>query len=140
MAHLVFVDGKFTWNSVNLSSHVRGGRLRIAERTVEDANFMGATGKKVLPIIGEYELEIEFSQDYASSQVDATVAPDSIHPLTARAWTFKPTSGATGPTNPEYQGTGYITEYEPIAGAFGEVLGSRIRIEPSVAGVTRATA
>ena len=140
MAHLVFSDGKFTWNSVNLSTHVRGGRLRIAERTVEDANVMGATGKKVLPVIGEYELEIEFSQDFATSQVDATVAPDALHPLTARSWTFKATSAANSPTNPEYQGSGYITEYEPISGAFGEVLGTRIRIEPSVAGVTRATA
>ena len=57
---------------------------------------------------------------------------------TPRAWTFKPTSAVNSATNPEYQGTGYIDEYEPLSGSFGEVLGTRFSIVPSVAGVTRA--
>lgn len=138
MSHAIFTDGFFSWNAVTLSSHVREVHLRSTRSFVDDSNTMGATGRKVLPVLEDYELEIVFSQDFAASQVDATLAPDALA-KTARAWILRPTSAVISATNPEYRGTGFIETYEPINGAFGEVLGTRITILPSVAGITRNT-
>lgn len=139
MAHLAFTNGYFSWNSVVLSSHVREIRLRSRHSTVSDANVMGSTGEKVLIVLEDYDLEVMFSQDFAASQVDVTLAVDKLA-KTARAFEIRADAGAVSATNPKYTGTGYITEYDPVYGAFGEVLGTRIAIRPSVAGLTRATA
>lgn len=138
MAHIPFTDGVFLWNAVALSAHVRAIRLRSTLEFADDSRTMGNLGRKVIPVLEDYELEIELSQDFAAAQVDATLGPDKLA-KTARAWVLRPTSAVISATNPEYRGTGYIENYEPIHGAFGEVLGTRITIVPSVAGITRNT-
>lgn len=137
MAHMTFVNAFFSWNSVDLSTHVREIHLRSTHTFVEDANTMGDTGRRVLPVLEDYELEIVFSADFAAAQIDATLGPDKLA-KTPRAFEIRPDAAVVGATNPKYTGTGYIETYEPISGAFGEVLGSRITIVPSVAGLTRA--
>jgi len=138
MAHMVFTDGTFIWNSVNLSSHVREIHLDSTLSTVDDSNTMGAVAVKVIPLLEDYTLTVVFSQDFASAQVDVTLAVDK-QARTARAWEVRPTSAVVGTTNPKWTGTGYITDYAALDGSFGEVLGTRITIRPSVAGAVRAT-
>ncbi len=138
MAHQVYTDGYFSWNAVVLSPHVREIHLRSKRSFVDDSNVMGATGRKVLPVLEDYELEVIFSQDFAATQVDATLAADALA-KTPRAFEIRPTSGAVSATNPKYTGTAYIENYDPIYGAFGEILGTRATFVPSVAGLTRAT-
>lgn len=138
MAHQTFTDAVFIWNAVNLSTHVRAIHLDSTLSTVDDSNTMGTVAVKVLPLLEDYTLTVEFSQDFAGSQVDVTLAVDK-QARTARAWEIRPLSSVVGATNPKWTGTGYITEYAAIDGAFGEVLGTRITIRPSVAGAVRAT-
>lgn len=138
MAHQTFVNGYFAWNSVALSAHVREVRLRSTVSTVSDANTMGTVAEKVLLVNEDYQLEIVLSQDFASAQVDVTLAVDK-QARTARAWEIRADAGIASTTNPKWTGTGYITEYDAIYGAFGEVLGTRIVIRPSVGGAVRAT-
>lgn len=138
MAHQTFVNGYFAWNSVVLSTHVREIRLRSTVSTVSDSNTMGTVAEKVLLINEDYQLEVVLSQDFAAAQVDVTLAVDK-QSRTARAWEIRADGGSVGVTNPKWTGTGYITEYDAIYGAFGEVLGTRIVIRPSVAGAVRAT-
>lgn len=139
MAHLAFTNGYFAWNATPQSSHVREVHLRSTRSFTEDSNTMGSLARKVLPVLEDYELEIVFSQDFAAAQIDATFGPDALA-KTARAWEVRPDAGAVSATNPKYTGTGYIENYEPINGAFGETLGTRITIVPSIGGITRATA
>lgn len=139
MAHMTFTDGTFIWNSVNLSAHVRAINLDSSLSTVDDSNTMGTVAVKVLPLLENYTLTVDFSQDFAASQVDVSLAVDK-QARTARAWEVRPTSAVVGATNPKWTGTGYITDYAALIGTFGEILGTRITIQPSVAGAVRAIA
>ena len=139
MAHQVFTDGTFIWNSVNLSVHVREIHLTTRQTFTDDSNTMGNLGRKVLPVLEDYDLSVVFSQDFTSAMVDATLAVDK-ESNTPRAWEVRPTSAVASATNPKWTGTGYISEYEALSGNFGEVLGTRVTIVPSVAGATRAIA
>lgn len=137
MAHMVFTDGTFIWNAVNLSAHVREIHLITKLSMVDDSNVMGTVAEKKIPLLESYDLSVVFSQDFAGSQVDVTLAVDK-QARTARAWEVRPLSSAVGATNPKWTGTGYISDYDALSGAFGEVLGTRITIVPSVAGAVRA--
>lgn len=133
---MVFTNGYFIWNSVVLSTHVREIRLTPRITTVPDHDVMGSTGEKFAKVLQGYDLEVVFRQDYGASAVDVTLGVDHLAG-TARAWAVRPDAGAISATNPEYQGTGIITDYAAVTGAFGEVIGSRITIVPTVAGITR---
>ena len=135
---MIFTNGYFLWNAVVLSGHVREIRLRTRITTVPDNDVMGTIAEKVVPVLEGYDLEVVFRQDFAASGPEQTLAVDHKGKV-ARAWAARPDAGAISTTNPEYQGTGIITEYEPIHGAFGEVLGTRAVIMPTVGGVTRDT-
>ena len=135
---MVFTNGYFSWNTQALSGHVREIRLTVRKTTVPDHDVMGSTGEKYVVVLQAYDLEIVFRQDFGASAVEQTLAADALAG-TARAFEIRPDAGTVGSTNPKYTGTAVITEYEPIHGAFGEVLGSRARLVPQVAGITRAT-
>ena len=136
---MVFTNGYFSWNAVALSAHVREIRLTVRKTTVPDHDTMGSTGEKYVVVLQAYDLEIQVRQDYAAAAVEKTLAADLLAG-TARAFEIRPDAGVVGATNPKYTGTAIITEYEPINGAFGEVLGARAKFMPSVAGITRAEA
>lgn len=131
MAHFVFSDGFFEWNSVDLSDHVKEVRLTYTVDFVEEQR-MGSTTRVRHPVIKDWRIEVMFYQDYAASEVDATLSADILSaPPTSRTWKARPDkSDAVGATNPNYQATGYISEYEPINGQFGELLGTRVVIVP----------
>jgi hypothetical protein len=61
---------------------------------------------------------LEFHQDYASGEVEAT-----IFPLlgTVTTVTVKPVSGATTATNPLYTVSCLVSEWTPLNGAVGEL-------------------
>jgi hypothetical protein len=129
---MVFTNGYFSWNSVVLSSYVRAIRLTLRQTEVNDNDTMGVAAERVIRVLQTYDLEVEFKQDFGASAPEQSIAADHIAG-TARAWAARPDAGAIATTNPEYQGTGYASEYEPINGAFGEVLGTRLRIRSSIA-------
>ena len=129
MAHEVFTDGSFIWNAVDLSDHVREIRLRENTEFAQEQR-MGSTVNVRHPVIKDWGLEIILYQDFASSEVDATLSADALA-KTARTWTVrKNKASAISATNPDYTATGYISEYEPLHGAFGELLGTRILVVP----------
>ena len=129
MAHEVFTDGAFTWNAVDLSDHVREIHLRDnTEFDIEQR--MGSTVRVRHAVIKDWGLEINLYQDFAGSEVDATLSADALA-KTPRTWTVrKNKASAISATNPDYTATGYISEYEPLSGAFGELLGTRITVVP----------
>jgi hypothetical protein len=133
---VVFVNGYFSWGGTVLSTHVREIRLRLRKTEVPDHDTMGNTGEKFVIVLQGYDLEVIFRQDFAAAAVEQTLAADHLAG-TARAWAVRKDAGTIATENPEYQGTGFLFDYDPISGAFGQVLGTRASIHPSVAGVTR---
>jgi hypothetical protein len=118
MAVLVLTDAVITVNSIALSDHANSVTLNYEIDSVETTAF-GSTGHKFTGGLQNNSLDIEFMQDFAAANVEAT-----IYPLVGTTTTVKvkPTSSATGATNPEYTLTGcFLAAHTPVASAVGEL-------------------
>jgi hypothetical protein len=118
MAVLVLTDAVITVNSIALSDHANSVTLNYEIDSVETTAF-GSTGHKFTGGLQNNSLDIEFMQDFAASNVEA-----SIYPLVGTTTTVKvkPTSSATGATNPEYTLTGcFLAAHTPVGAAVGEL-------------------
>lgn len=134
MATIVLVDASVTINSVDLSDHVRSVTISYSADMVEDTN-MGDNTHLMLGGLKNWNIDVEFSQDYAASEVDAT-----LFPLVGTTFTVdvKPTSAAVSATNPKYTATGILESYNPIAGSVGELSTTSVTIQPA-GDLSRAT-
>lgn len=120
MAVLSFKDCSVTVNSIDLSNKVRSVVITYEIEAV-DATVMGGNRANIGSIQNN-QVEITFAQDFASSNVEAT-----IFPLVGTTTTIvvKPTSSAVSATNPSYTVAGaYLANHTPInageVGALGE--------------------
>jgi hypothetical protein len=87
---------------------------------------MGAAGKARRAGLGDDSYTIEFNQDFAAAEVDATMFPllgAAPFAVTARA-----TSAAKSATNPSYEGNAILTDYNPLDGAVGDELVTSITL------------
>lgn len=120
MAVLVLKDCKIEIGTtpVTLSDHANSVTLTYEIESVEVTAF-GATGRSFTGGLQNNSIEIEFMQDFAASNVEATIFP-LVGTTTTVAIT--PTSSATSATNPKYTVTGtYLASHTPVAGAVGEL-------------------
>ena len=117
MAVLVLTNAFITINSVNLSDHVASITLTTNDDVVETTAF-GSTARTRVAGLGDNSVAIEFHQDYATSNVEAT-----IYPLlgTTTSVVVKPNGATTAATNPSYTFTALVSEWTPLNGAVGEL-------------------
>lgn len=118
MATFVLKDAVVSINAVDLSDHVRSVSITYEADQVDDTN-MGDTTKQRLAGLLEWSVEIEFAQDFAAGEVDATLFPlVGAAPFEIK---IRPTSGAIAATNPEYVGNAVLPSYTPIDGSVGDL-------------------
>ena len=118
MAVLVLTDAVITVNTVALSDRANSVSLNYEIDSVESTAF-GSTGHKFTGGLQNNSLDIDFQQDFAASNVEATV-----YGLvgTTTTVTLKATSAATSATNPIYTLTGcFLAAHTPIAASVGEM-------------------
>ena len=117
MAALVLTNAYITINSVNLSDHIASVTLTTADDVIETTAF-GSTARTRVAGLGDNSIALEFHQDYATSNVEAT-----IYPLLASTTTVvvKPNGSTTAATNPSYTFTTLVSEWTPLNGAVGEL-------------------
>lgn len=118
MAELCFNDADITINSVNLSDHVKSVTINYSAEMLE-TTAMGEDSKTRIAGLKDYSVEVEFNQDYATSEVDATLFP--LVGADSFAFSVKPTSESVSATNPNYNGNVLLESYSPIGGAVGEL-------------------
>lgn len=135
MAFLVLKNASVTVNSVDLSDHVKQVTLNYSAESIEDT-AMGATFKSRVAGLKDWSVDVEFYQDYAASEVDATLFP--LVGAAAFAIIVKPDAGATSATNPAYSGNVLLPEYTPVAGSVGEISMASVTFEADGI-LTRAT-
>lgn len=134
MAVLVLTDASITVNSVALSDHANSVTLNYEIDSVETTAF-GSTGHKFAGGLQNNSLDIEFMQDFAATNVEAT-----IYPLVGTTTTvvIKPTSSAVSATNPSYTLTGtFLAAHTPVAAAVGELAMTSLSFAGGV--LTKAT-
>lgn len=118
MAVFVLKDAALTVNSVNLSAYVTSITLNYETDSVE-VTAMGATGHKFTGGLQNISLDVTLNQDFASSQVAATL--DALVGSTTTV-VVKPTSAAVGATNPSYTITdAFLAATQPVAGSVGDL-------------------
>jgi len=138
MAKFVLKNAVVTINSVDLSDHISSVTVETTFDDVDVTSF-GDTYKEILQGMGDATITCDFFQDFASGKVDATLNGLATNGTTFPV-TVKPTNAATSTTNPQYNMTGVLLTYNPIAGAVGAASTTSVTIRnASQSGLTRQT-
>lgn len=134
MAEVVLTDASLTVGGTDLSDHVRSITLNYTSEP-QDKTAMGDTTRERLGGLLDWSVSVEFNQDYAAGEVDAT-----LHPLvgTVVSLVLKPTSAGVSATNPSYTGSALLTSYPPLGGTVGDIHTTTAEFEAAGA-LTRAT-
>lgn len=116
MAEVVFTNAFLSVGGTDLSDHVRQVTLQYGAEP-QDITAMSATTRNRLGGLLDWSVAVEFNQDYAAGEIDAT-----LFSLvgTSVALVLRPDAGVIGSTNPEYTGNGILDSYQPIGGTVGD--------------------
>jgi hypothetical protein len=118
MASLVLTDATITVNAVVLSDRANSVSINYEIDSVEVTSF-GSVGHQFVGGLQNNSCDIEFMQDFAATEVEAT-----IFPLVGTTTTIQitPQSGSVSATNPLYTLTGcFLSAHTPVAAAVGEL-------------------
>jgi len=118
MARIVLTNALVTVNAVDLSDYVASVTLNSSIDVVETTAFSSTAARTRIGGLADNSISLEFHQDYASGEVEAT-----IYPLlgTVTTVTVKPVNAATSASNPLYTASALVSEWTPLNGAVGEL-------------------
>ena len=134
MAQIVLTDASITINSVDLSCRANTVTLNYEKEAVETTAF-GDSGRTYTAGLQNVTVDIELQQDFAASNVEATVFP-----LVGTSTTIviKPTAAAVGAENPSYTvASTYLAAHTPVAGTVGELATTSLSFQGGT--LTKAT-
>jgi len=117
MAAIVLTNADITVNGVVLSDRANSVTLTYEIEAVETTAF--GTNRAFVGGLQNIAIEVEFMQDFAASEVEAT-----IFPLVGQqtSVTVRPSAAATSTTNPLYTVSGtYLASHTPVAAGVGEL-------------------
>jgi hypothetical protein len=127
-------DYKIVINSVNLSDHLTSAELPLTAEELDTTTFGTAGWRSKLGGLKEGTLTLNFLDDKAASNVDATLWTAFG---TVVSFTIKSTTAATSATNPEYQGSILVKEVKPFGASVGDLAALSVSY-PTSGTVTRA--
>ncbi|MFC7380892.1 hypothetical protein [Sphaerisporangium rhizosphaerae] len=137
MAKMVLTASYVSIGGNDLSN--RCSKIELAAE-VEDKDvttFASQGWKEVVGGLASGTLGLTFKQDYAASNVDATMWPLFLT-RTPQTFEVRADNGAVGTSNPKYTGNVLIKEWKPITGSVGDVAEVEVSF-PTSGAVSRAT-
>ena len=117
MAKFFAQDYKVTVGTTVLSDSIASVTLDITTDEVETTAF-GSTYRTRIGGLKDASVSLDFHQDFGAGAVDALLFPLMG---TTVAVKIAPTSGTVTATNPEYRFDALVTQYQPFAGAVGDL-------------------
>lgn len=117
MAKFYARDYKITVGTANLSEDIASVTLDITADEVETTAF-GSTYRTRIGGLKDASVSLDFHQDFGAGSVDALLFPLMGSTVAVK---IAPTSGTVTATNPEYRFTALVTQYQPFAGAVGDL-------------------
>ena len=117
MAKFYAQDYKITVGTANLSEDIASVTLDITSDEVETTAF-GSTYRTRIGGLKDASVSLGFHQDFGAGSVDALLFPLMGSTVAVK---IAPTSGTVTATNPEYRFTALVTQYQPFAGAVGDL-------------------
>ena len=128
-------DYKITVGTTVVSDDVASVTLDITSDEVETTAF-GSSYRTRIGGLKDASVSLDFHQDFGAGAIDAL-----LFPLLGSTVAVKivPTSGTVTSSNPEYSMSCLVTQYQPFAGAVGDL--ATLSVTWPVSGeVTRSTA
>ena len=117
MAKFYAQDYKITIGTAVLSEDIASVTLDITSDEVETTAF-GSTYRTRIGGLKDASVSLDFHQDFGAGSVDALLFPLMGSTVAVK---IAPTSGLVTATNPEYRFTALVTQYQPFAGAVGDL-------------------
>jgi hypothetical protein len=131
-----FTNALFELNGTDLSDHVESLTVNRSSEML-DVTAMGDTARSRVGGLVDWSIEINFHQDYAAGEVDATVY--SLIGTTV-CFEIRPQNICSTVINPRFSQVGVIETYNPVGGAVGTVLDTAFTIQCNGADIDRDTA
>jgi hypothetical protein len=117
MAQIVLTNADITVNGVVLSDRANSVELNYEVESVEVTAF--GTNRSFIGGLQNNTITIEFMQDFAATETEATIYPLVGAQTTV---TVRPTAASTSATNPLYTVTGtFLSSHTPVSAAVGEL-------------------
>lgn len=144
MADLVFTNAQVTFgtyssSSTDLSDHVKSVTLNF-NNELHDNTAMGDSSRSKKSGLKNWDVTIEFYQDYAASKIDATMwALVNSSSTSLDHINILPVNTSVAATNPRYHGDIYVENYTPVNANIGEMGTVSVTI-PGTGDLTRAVA
>jgi IMP cyclohydrolase len=120
MARLVLTNAYVLINGVNLSDHIASITLTTTDDVIETTAF-GTTARTRIGGLADNSVALEFHQDYAAANVEATINGSPSLVGTVTAVVVKPNGATTAADNPSYSFNALVSEWTPLNGAVGEL-------------------
>jgi hypothetical protein len=117
MAKFFAQDYKVTVGTTVLSDSIASVTLDITTDEIETTAF-GQTYRTRIGGLRDASVSLDFHQDFGAGSVDALLFPLMGSTVAVK---IAPTSGTVTATNPEYRFTALVTQYQPFAGAVGDL-------------------
>lgn len=135
MARIVLTNAKVTINAVNLSDHIASVTLSTSNDVIDTTGFSSTAARTRVAGLSDNSVTLEFHQDFATSNVEAT-----IYPLIGTATTVVviPVDTTVSATNPSYTFSALVSEWQPLSGAVGELSTASVTW-PISGAITKAT-
>ena len=122
MGELCFKNAFFavgtTAAPTQLSSFCRSLTINYAAEML-DRTAMKDDSRSRLAGLRDWSVSVELNQDYAASQVDATLF--AMVGSTAKYISIRPTTAAGSASNPRFNGLALLESYPPVGGSVGDL-------------------
>ena len=117
MAKFYAQDYKVTIGTVVISDDIASVTLDITADEVETTAF-GSSYRSRIGGLKDASVSLDFHQDFGAGAVDSLLFPLMGSTVAVK---IAPTSGTVTATNPEYRFNALVTQYQPFAGAVGDL-------------------
>ena len=117
MAKFYAQDYKVTIGTVVVSDDIASVTLDITADEIETTSF-GSSYRSRIGGLKDASVSLDFHQDFGAGAVDALLFPLMGSTVAVK---IAPTSGTVTATNPEYRFSALVTQYQPFAGAVGDL-------------------
>ena len=117
MAKFYAQDYKVTIGTAVLSGSIASVTLDVTADEIETTSFGDSYRKRIGGLL-DASVSLDFHQDFGAGAVDALLFPLMGSTVAVK---IAPTSGTVTATNPEYRFNALVTQYQPFAGAVGDL-------------------
>lgn len=135
MAKFAATDYAITINGTAFSTNLNSVELALEADELETTAFGGEWRTRISGLKSG-SLTLNFMQDFGAGSVDAVLWPLFGSNATV---VIKPTSSATGTTNPAYTAVCLVSQYSPFASSVGDIATLSVTWQ-TTGTVSRATA